>query len=69
MALGDPLLYNLILEFFGENWQYTPVLPSDFNSTFYLKRETALDYSFRSQFLNDVVLTGKIHLLSLVMTL
>ena len=58
MALGDPLLYNLILEFFGENWQYTAVLPSDFNSTFYLKRETALDYSFRSQFLNDVVLTG-----------
>ena len=58
MAFGDPLLYSLILEFFGESWKYTAILPSDFNSSFFLQREEGLDYSFRSQFLNSVILTG-----------
>ena len=59
MELGDPHLYNLILGFFGESWHYTPILPSNFDSYFYLKKEEELDYSFRSQYINNVMLTGE----------
>ena len=58
MSLGDPLLYGIISEFFGESLQYVPVLPSNFNSSFLLQRQEGLDYTFRSQFLNSAKLTG-----------
>ena len=47
MSLGDPLLYGIISEFFGESLQYIPVLPSNFNSSFLLQRQEGLDYTFR----------------------
>ena len=58
MAIGDPLLYNIIAGFFGETLSYKPALPSDFNSFFFLKRQENLDYTFRSQFITDIRLTG-----------
>ena len=58
MEIGDPLLYNIILGFFGETWMYTPVLPSQFNSTFIMKREEDFDYSHRSKYLRNVMLSG-----------
>ena len=58
MALGDSLLYGIILGFFGETWKYTPILPSNFNSSFFLQIDEGLDYSFRSQYINSAALSG-----------
>jgi len=58
MQIGDPDLYNIILEFFGETWEYTARLPEDFNMEFYLTYENNFDYTHRSQYLKNIRLSG-----------
>ncbi|MBA65557.1 MAG: hypothetical protein CMG55_07130 [Candidatus Marinimicrobia bacterium] len=58
MLAGDPALFNIISGFFGDAWEYTPILPSDFNTLFVINRDEMLDYSNRSQYLRNVILSG-----------
>ena len=59
MASGDPGLYNIIQGFMGETLQYTASLPETFDNEFYLSLQTNLDYTYRSQYLTDIILNGE----------
>ena len=55
---GDPKLYNIINGFFGSHWHYQAQLPDNFTGNFYLSFQPSLDYTYRSQYLVDIKLTG-----------
>ena len=58
MMVGDPQGFNIIKEFFGENWRYTAELPPEFDDGFSLGYVPGLAYTNRSQYLKNVVITG-----------
>ena len=58
MAQGDPDLFAIISGFFGETWKYTAVLPPDYNSQFSMSLDESQEYTFRSQYLNNLSATG-----------
>ena len=58
MAQGDPDLFDIISGFFGETWKYTAVLPPDYNSQFSMSLDESQEYTFRSQYLNNLSATG-----------
>ena len=58
MAVGDPQLYDIILGYFGETWEYNAYLSESDISEFYLNRQNNLDYTYRSKYLKNVNLTG-----------
>ena len=58
MELGDPQLYELIKDFFGETLLYTPLLPVDFEGTFSISYSPEIPYTHKSQYLNNVSLSG-----------
>ena len=58
MLVGDTQGYNLINQFFGENWRYTAELPADFEGGFSLSYVPGISYTNRSQYLKDVKITG-----------
>jgi hypothetical protein len=49
MMVGDPQGFNIIKEFFGENWRYTAELPPEFDGVFSLGYVPGLAYTNRSQ--------------------
>jgi len=59
MADGDSALFAIIKGFVGDTWEYTAFLPETFNTEFYLHYQANLGYTYRSQFLKDIVLTGE----------
>jgi hypothetical protein len=54
----DPDGYTLIQKFFPPYLTYTPELPEYFEGTFSLKFDESLVYTYKSQHLVDVILTG-----------
>ena len=58
MQAGDPDLYGIIQGFFGETWDYTAKLPESFNYEFYLTYQNNWDYTYRSQYLKNIELSG-----------
>ena len=58
MMEGDPGLYSIINGYFGESWEYTSVLPENFYTDFFLSYQADQDYTFRSQYLKNVTLSG-----------
>ena len=55
---GDPKLYNIINGFFGSHWHYQAQLPDNFTGNFHLSFQPYLDYTYRSQYLVSIKLTG-----------
>jgi hypothetical protein len=51
--------YKLIQKFFPPYLTYTPELPEDFTGTFSLSFDNSLAYTYKSQHLLNVILTGK----------
>ena len=58
MMVGDPQGYNIIKEFFGENWRYNVELPSDFIGEFSLAYIPELSYTNRSRYLKNIIING-----------
>ena len=58
MSNGDPFLFNVIQDFFGDMLSYSAVLPREFNGEFHLSFQPGLDYTYRSQYLKDINLRG-----------
>lgn len=58
MELGDPQLYDLIKDFFGESLLYTPFLPDVFEGTFSISYSPEILYTSKSQYLDNVSLSG-----------
>ena len=58
MLEGDSILYNIIHGFFGSHWNYQAQLPDNFTGNFHLSFQPSLDYTYRSQYLVDIKLTG-----------
>ena len=58
MFEGDPELFNIIRGFFGPSLEYTASLPANFNGDFYLSYQAGLDYTYRSQYLKNIELSG-----------
>ena len=58
MLDGDPALHNIINGFFGSHWNYQAQLPDNFTGNFHLSFQPSLDYTYRSQYLVDIKLTG-----------
>jgi hypothetical protein len=54
----DPAGYALIQKFFPPYLTYTPELPEDFEGTFSLEFDRSLVYTYKSQHLINVTLTG-----------
>ena len=65
MLIGDTLGSNVINQFLGDKWRYTPTLPESFSGFFSLRFDSTLAYTNRSQYLQNIILTGdnnvKIH--------
>ena len=65
MLIGDSLGSNIINQFLGDKWRYTPTLPESFSGLFSLRFDSTLAYTNRSQYLQNIILTGdnnvKIH--------
>ncbi len=62
MEQGDPALYRIVSEYFGETWNYTPILNPILSTSFSMKLDTSLDYTFRSQYLRNLSAVGDIDL-------
>ena len=60
MELGDPQLYGLIKDFFGESLLYTPSLPDDFEGNFSMSYSPEIHYTNKSQYLDNVSLSGNL---------
>jgi hypothetical protein len=58
MAKIDPDGYELIQKFFPPYLTYTPEPPEDFTGTFSLSFDNSLTYTYKSQHLRNVTLTG-----------
>ena len=58
MMVGDPQGYNIIKEFFGENWRYNVELPADFSGDFSLAYVPELAYTNRSRYLKNIIING-----------
>ena len=58
MESGDPQLYELIKDFFGESLLYTPFLPNIFEGTFSMSYNPEIIYTHKSQYLDNVSLSG-----------
>ena len=58
LQLGDPAGYGLITKFFPEYLTYTAKIHSRFSGTFYLSLSPQLPYTYKSQYLVNVALTG-----------
>ena len=58
MLDGDPELHSIIEEFFGSHWNYQAKLPESFTGDFHLSFQPSFDYTYRSQYLMDIQLTG-----------
>ena len=58
MEQGDPALYRIISEYFGETWNYTPKLNLMMGASFSMQPDTSLDYTFRSQYLRNITAVG-----------
>ena len=52
------MLHNIINGFFGSHWNYQALLPDNFTGNFHLSLQPSLDYTYRSQYLVDIKLTG-----------
>ena len=59
MLIGDSLGSNIIIEFLGDRWRYTPELPSSFSGIFSLSFDSSLAYTNRSQYLKNINLNGE----------
>ena len=59
MISGDSLGSNIIIEFLGDRWRYTPELPSSFSGIFSLSFDSSLAYTNRSQYLKNINLNGE----------
>ena len=59
MAQGDPDLFGIIYGFFGETWKYTAMLDPEYNSQFTMSLDESLDYTYRSQYLQNLSVTGE----------
>jgi len=55
---ADPEGYRLVSEFFHPYLTYTPVLPADFEGTFSIEYNPRLIYTYKSQHLRNVSLSG-----------
>ena len=58
LQLGDPAGYGLITNFFPEHLTYTAKIHPRFSGTFYLSLSPRLPYTYKSQYLVNVALTG-----------
>ncbi len=58
MMEGDPELFDIISGFFGTSLEYTASLPADFSGDFYLSYQPGQDYTYRSQYLKNIELSG-----------
>ena len=58
MSNGDPFLFNIVQDFFGDMLSYSAVLPSEFSGEFHLSFQPGLDYTYRSQYFKDISLRG-----------
>lgn len=55
----DPAGYSLLTKFFHPYWTYTPILPVDFEGCFSLKFDESMPYTWKSQYLKNVSLSGE----------
>jgi len=55
---GDSLLYGILNNFFNEFWTYNAILPSTFSSSFNLILDTNSTYTYKSQYLKHINLSG-----------
>ena len=58
MLAGDPELHSIIEGFFGSHWNYQAELPEGFTGDFHLSFQPSIDYTYRSQYLINMKLTG-----------
>tara|TARA_B100000003_G_scaffold189818_1_gene187394 strand:+ start:101 stop:3436 length:3336 start_codon:yes stop_codon:yes gene_type:complete len=58
MLDNDPALHNIINGFFGSHWNYQAQLPDNFTGNFHLSLQPSLDYTYRSQYIVNIKLTG-----------
>ena len=54
----DPVMYEIIEEFFGPTWLYTAEIADEFDGTFLRTRDENLDYTNKSLHLRKAMLTG-----------
>ena len=59
MVQGDPDLFGIIYGFFGETWKYTAMLDPEYNSQFTMSLDESLDYTYRSQYLQNLSAAGE----------
>jgi hypothetical protein len=55
----DPAGYSLLTKFFHPHWTYTAILPIDFEDCFSLKFDESMPYTWKSQHLKNVSLSGE----------
>ncbi len=59
MEVGDPLLFDLISNFFGETMEYEAIWAGPGGLDFFIQREETLDYTYRSQYLKNAKMIGE----------
>jgi len=59
MKAGDPALYELVEDFWPKYLTYTAYVDPSFEGTFSITLDPAKEYTFKSRYLVNVVLTGK----------
>ncbi len=55
---NDPVGYELVVKFFHPYLTYTPQLPESFEGTFSIEFDVSVRYTYKSQHLTNVTLTG-----------
>jgi hypothetical protein len=59
MKEGDPALYDLVEKFWPKYLTYNAYIDPTFEGTFSTVREKNTEYTFKSQYLVNIILTGK----------
>jgi len=59
MKAGDPLLYNLVEKFWPKYLTYNAYIDPSFEGTFSTVLNKDTEYTFKSQYLVNIILTGK----------
>jgi len=58
MKAGDPALYDLVEKFWPKYLTYKAYIDPSFEGTFKIVRDAADEYTFKSQYLVNIILTG-----------
>jgi Ca2+-binding RTX toxin-like protein len=59
MKAGDPALYDLVEKFWPKYLTYNAYIDPSFEGTFSTVRDKNTEYTFKSQYLVNIILTGK----------